>query len=91
MVHGGFLSSRGKTSLAMTGPNKEIKEGLEQWIDERIRLAVSGLVHPFEKRIARLRQRVQDLQDRLHHVSHRMEKPLQKRGRKQGEKKGGKA
>lgn len=53
----------------MNKPEEEQKRGIEGWIDERIQLALSGLTHPFEKRIARLRKRVRKLHARVHRLS----------------------
>ena len=64
----------------MNRPEKERKAGVEGWIDERIQLALSGLAHPFEKRIARLRKRVQRLHGRIHRLAREIDKGT-KRGR----------
>jgi hypothetical protein len=53
----------------MNKSEEEQKTGVEGWIDEQIQLALSGLAHPFEKRIARLRRRVQKLHARIHRLS----------------------
>lgn len=75
----------------MTKEEREVREGLDRWIDERIRLAFGSLTHPFEKRIARLRERVELLQSRLHRASSRLEEtaPRKKlRSREKGASRG---
>jgi hypothetical protein len=57
----------------MTKPEEDRKVGIEGWIDERIQLALSGLVHPFENRIAQLRERIQKLQARVQQLSSEFE------------------
>ena len=53
----------------MRKPGKNRKGGIEGWIDERIQFALSGLAHPFEKRIERLRERIEELQARVRQIS----------------------
>jgi hypothetical protein len=57
----------------MRKPEENRKEGIEGWIDERIQLALSGLAHPFEKRIEALRQRIQKLRTRVQRLSSQIE------------------
>ena len=57
----------------MREPEEDRKVGIEGWIDERIQLALAGLAHPFEKRIARLRERIQKLQIRVQRISRRFD------------------
>ncbi len=49
----------------MSTENKEVKDGLERWLDERIRIAIGRLPNPFEKRIDELRERIKMAQERL--------------------------
>lgn len=53
----------------MRKPHTNRKTGVEGWIDERIQFALSGLTHPFEKRIARLRERIRKMQARMRQMS----------------------
>jgi hypothetical protein len=69
----------------MKKPEENRKEGIEGWIDERIQLAISGLAHPFEKRIEGLRQRIQELRTRMQQLSSQIEKDS-RRGRRGAEK-----
>jgi len=57
----------------MKKPGKIEKAGVEGWIDEQIQLALAGLAHPFEKRIARLRDRIEKLQKRVREISARVD------------------
>jgi len=52
---------------------KEQKSAIEGWIDEQIQFALSGLTQPFERRIARLSERIQDLQKRVQRISDRFD------------------
>ncbi len=52
----------------MRKSEKNQKAVIESWIDERIEFMLSGLTQPFEKRIARLRKRVVDLQERVERI-----------------------
>ena len=65
----------------MGKPDSDRKTGIEGWIDERIQLALAGLTHPFEKRISRLRERIQKLQARVRQISLEIgENPAQRQG-----------
>ena len=57
----------------MTAEEKYDKDGIEGWIDESIRQALANLTHPFEKRIALLRKRVEKLHTKIHHMSLRLD------------------
>jgi hypothetical protein len=61
----------------MKKPEEERKVGIEGWIDERVQLALSGLAHPFENRLAQLRQRIQKLQARVQQLSSQIEEDSQ--------------
>ncbi len=52
----------------MRRSEKDQKSVIEGWIDERIEFMLSGLTQPFEKRIARLRERIEGLQDRVQRI-----------------------
>jgi polyhydroxyalkanoate synthesis regulator phasin len=66
----------------MKKPGKNERAGIEGWIDEQIQLALAGLAHPFEKRIARLRERIQDLQKRVREISAQVDgEPVDAEGR----------
>jgi len=52
---------------------KESREGIERWMDERIRAALANLTHPFETRIRQLQRRVEALMDRFQKLAKRME------------------
>jgi hypothetical protein len=53
----------------MKKPEKDPRDGIEKWIDERIRLALPGRVYPFEKRIAELRERIRRVRERIQEIS----------------------
>jgi polyhydroxyalkanoate synthesis regulator phasin len=72
----------------MKKPEEDRKVGIEGWIDERIQLALSGLAHPFEKRIAQLRQRIENLRARVQQLSSQIEEDSRK-GREGAEKRPG--
>ena len=57
----------------MKRPEKDQKSAVEGWIDERIQFVLVGLTQPFEKRISRLSERIQDLQRRVRKISDRMD------------------
>ena len=57
----------------MKSPEKEQKSAVEGWIDERIQFVLEGLTQPFEKRIARLSERIQALQKRVRRISDRID------------------
>jgi hypothetical protein len=63
-----------------TTQEKEPREGFEGWVDERIRSAIAGLAHPFEKRIVRLQRRVEELKERFQSLSLRMESLCTRQG-----------
>lgn len=52
---------------------KDQKTAIEGWIDERIQFALAGFTQPLEKKVARLRERVQALQIRIQQISKRIE------------------
>ena len=58
----------------MSTKQDEEREGLEKWLDERIRLAISRLPNPFEKRIALLRERIEKVHNRLNQVLDNLER-----------------
>jgi len=62
----------------MTEEEKAVKEDVDQWIDEQIRFAFNSLSHPFEKRIARLQQRVGEVKSRILQVTNRIEQQRSK-------------
>jgi len=53
----------------MSRTEKDQKSAVEGWIDERIQFVLTGLTQPFEKRIARLSERIQALQKRVRRIS----------------------
>ena len=53
----------------MSRSEKDQKTAVEGWIDERIQFALAGVTQPFEKRIARLSERIQALQKRVRQIS----------------------
>jgi polyhydroxyalkanoate synthesis regulator phasin len=53
----------------MSKSEKDQKSAVEGWIDERIQFVLEGLTQPFEKRIARLSERIQALQKRVRRIS----------------------
>ena len=57
----------------MKRPEKDLRTAIEGWIDERIQFALSGLTHPFEKRVLRLRERIQAMQERVQRLSDKLE------------------
>ena len=54
-------------------PEQDRKGPVERWIDDRIQFGLAGLTHPFEKRIVRLRKRIQDLEARVRQIALRIE------------------
>ena len=48
---------------------KDQKTAVEGWMDERIQFALAGLIQPLEKKVARLRERVEALQIRIQKIS----------------------
>ena len=62
----------------MNKPEEDRRAGIEGWIDERIQLALSGLAHPFEKRIVQLRERIQKLRARVQQLSSQIEEDSRK-------------
>ena len=58
----------------MKRSEKDQKPAIEGWIDERIQLALAGLTQPFEKRIARLSERIQAMQKRVRQISDRLDR-----------------
>ena len=57
----------------MKKSDKDQKTSIEKWIDKRIQFALSGLTHPFEKRISRLRDRIQSMQQRVQRISDKID------------------
>jgi len=56
----------------MSRPEKDQKSAVEGWIDERIQFALAGLTQPFEKKIARLNERIQAMQKRVRKISEQL-------------------
>jgi predicted nucleic acid-binding Zn-ribbon protein len=61
----------------MRRPEKDRKPAVEKWIDENIQVALAGLMQPFEKRIARLWERIQSLQNRVQRISDRLSEKVE--------------
>ena len=57
----------------MKRSEEDQKPAVEGWIDERIQFVLAGLTQPFEKRIARLSERIQALQRRVRQISDRID------------------
>ena len=57
----------------MKRSEKEQKSAIEGWIDAQIQFALSGLTQPFEKRIARLGERIQAMQKRVKQMSDKID------------------
>ena len=57
----------------MKRSEKDQKPAVEGWIDERIQFVLEGLTQPFEKRIARLSERVQTLQKKVRQISDQLD------------------
>ena len=57
----------------MSRSEKDQKSAVEGWIDERIQFVLAGLTQPFEKRIARLSERVQTLQKKVRQISDQLD------------------
>ncbi len=72
----------------MISEEKEPREGIEGWIDERIRVALNSLTHPFEKRIAHLHVRMEKLHKRLHELSCHLDHPNLKNKSSKARRKG---
>ena len=53
----------------MSRSEKDQKSAVEGWIDERIQFVLAGLTQPFEKRIARLSERIKAMQKRVRQMS----------------------
>jgi DNA-binding PucR family transcriptional regulator len=73
----------------MRRSEKEKKSAIEGWIDERIQFALGGVTQSFERKVTRLRERIQTLQTRIREVSRRLEgnqKPNRRTGMPPGEK-----
>lgn len=69
---------------------KELREGFERWVDERIHAAISSLSSPLDKRIHALKRRVEGLRERFQVLSQRLERSTAGAGegrpvRKQGD------
>ena len=70
----------------MKRSEKDQKSAIEGWIDEQIQFALAGLTQPFEKRIARLSERIQAMQTRVKQMSDRVD--IEERGDEDESKKG---
>ena len=57
----------------MSRSQKDKKSAVEGWIDERIQFVLAGLTQPFEKRVARLSERIQALQKKVRKISDRID------------------
>ena len=57
----------------MKRSEKDQKPAIEGWIDERIQFVLAGLTQPFEKRVARLSERIQALQKKVRQISDRID------------------
>ena len=57
----------------MSTSQKDKKSAVEGWIDERIQFVLAGLTQPFEKRVARLSERIQALQKKVRKISDRID------------------
>ncbi|MEW6439522.1 MAG: hypothetical protein AB1640_01185 [bacterium] len=55
---------------------EERREGLEKWIEQRIRKALENIPLPFEKKLAQLRERIEGIQKRCQLLSCRIERPV---------------
>jgi len=53
----------------MKRSEKDQKPAIEGWIDERIQFVLAGLTQPFEKRIVRLSERIQAMQEKVRQMS----------------------
>lgn len=49
------------------------RDGIEPWLDERVRVALDNFKHPFESRIRQMRKRVEKLQSRIQNITQRLE------------------
>jgi len=58
----------------VTQKTEEWREGLERWIEQRIRTALESCPLPFEKEVARLRLRIEEIRTRCQDLSCRIEK-----------------
>jgi polyhydroxyalkanoate synthesis regulator phasin len=57
----------------MRSSEKDQKTAVERWIDERIQFVLTGLTQPFEKRIARLTERIRALQKKVRQISDQLD------------------
>lgn len=57
----------------MRSSERDWREGLERWIEQKIRLALQTLPHPCERRVHRLRQRIEEIRERLDVVARKIE------------------
>lgn len=57
----------------MRSYERDWREGLERWIEQKIRTALQTLPHPCERRVHRLRQRVEEIRERLDRVARKIE------------------
>ncbi len=57
----------------MRSYERDWREGLERWIEQKIRAALQTVPHPCEKRVHRLRQRVEEIRERLDRVARKIE------------------
>ncbi len=60
----------------MTPTEKEPREGIEGWIDERIRQGLCRLPFPLDRRIRRLRRRIATLRERMEGIAARVDRDL---------------
>lgn len=67
---------------AMATNEGDSREGFEGWIEHRIRKALENLPHPFERKLTQLRQRIEQIQKRMQHLSCRIEEPGSTRSEK---------
>ncbi len=57
----------------MRSSEKDQRTAVERWIDERIQFVLTGLTQPFEKRIARLTERIRTLQKKVSQISDQLD------------------
>ena len=64
---------------AMPVDKGDSRDGLEAWIEHRIRKTLENLPHPFVRKLAHLRQRVEDIERRMRQLTCRIEEPVSAR------------
>lgn len=69
----------------MGSKEREVRQGFDRWLDERIHAAISKVTSRFEKRLDSLRNRVERLGDRFQDLSHRVESLHAARGGSESE------